>query len=49
MGFSQIRNLADHNPRGIAKTDKDFAKRIDFKDIKFPLKTTDIPKIEKKN
>ena len=27
-------NVADHNPRRITKSDKDFAKRLDFKDIK---------------
>ena len=30
-------------------TDKDFAKRLDFKNIKFPVKIRDIQKIEKKN
>ena len=39
---------ADHNPRRITKADKDFAKRLDFKDIKFPVKIRDIHKIEKK-
>ena len=42
-------NLADHNPRRITKADKDFAKRLDFKDIKFPQKTRELHKIEKKN
>ena len=42
-------NPADHNPRRITKADKDFAKKLDFKDIKFPVKTRDIHKIEKKN
>ena len=41
-------NPADHNPRRITKADKDFAKRLDFKDIKFPVKIRDIHKIEKK-
>ena len=45
----QYLNLAEHNPRGITKADKDFAKRLDFKDIKFPVKIRDIHKIEKKN
>ena len=31
-------NPADHNPRRITKTDKDFPDRYDFKDIKFPVK-----------
>ena len=42
-------NHVDHNPRRITKIDKDFAKRLDFKDIKFPVKTRDIHKIERKN
>ena len=32
--------------RIIAKPDKDFAKILDFKDIKFPVKIRDIHKIE---
>ena len=39
----------DHNPRRITKGDKDFAKRLDFKYIKFPVKIRDVHKIEKKN
>ena len=42
-------NPADHNPRRITKSDKEFAKRLNFKDIKFPVKIRDIRKIEKKN
>ena len=42
-------NSADHSRRRITKDDKDFAKRPDFKNIKFPVKITDIHKIEKKN
>ena len=42
-------NPTDHNPRRIAESYKDFAKRLDFKDIKFPVKIRDIHKIEKKN
>ena len=34
-------NPADHNSRIITKADKDFAKRLDFKDIKFPVKLRD--------
>ena len=41
-------NPADHNPRRITKADEDFEKRLDFKDIKFPVKTKDLHKIEKK-
>ena len=40
-------NLADHNPERITKADKDFAKKLNFKDIKFPAKIRDIHKIEK--
>ena len=40
-------NFADHNPRRIAKADKDFAKRFDFKDLQFPVKIRDIQ--EKRN
>ena len=38
----------NHHPAGITKSDKEFTKRLDFKDIKFPVKTRDIQKIEKK-
>ena len=41
-------NPGDNNPRRIRKTDEDFAKRLDFKDITFPVKIRDIHKIEKK-
>ena len=42
-------NATDHNQRRTAKTDKDFSKRLDFKNIKFPVKIRGIHKIEKKN
>ena len=42
-------NPADHHPARITKDDKDFAKRLDFKDIKFPGKTRDVHEIEKNN
>ena len=41
-------NPADHHPARIRKVDKDFAKELDFKDIKFPIKIKYIHKIEKK-
>ena len=41
-------NSADHNPRRTTKADKDFANRLDFKDLKFPVKIRDICKIETK-
>ena len=42
-------NHAGFNPAKITKTDKDFVEKIDFKDIKFPVKTRDVHKFEKKN
>ena len=42
-------NLADQNSQRITKADKYISKRFDFKDIKFPVKSTDIHKIEKRN
>ena len=40
---------ADHHLVRIKKADKNFTKRLDFKDIKFPVKTRDIHKIKKTN
>ena len=40
---------ADHYPAGIAKAYNDFSKIHNFQDIKFPVKTVDIHKIEIKN
>ena len=37
-------NTADHHPERFTKADKDFVKRLNFKDIKFPVKTRDIHK-----
>ena len=31
-------NLANHHPARITKADEDFSKKLDFKDIKFPVK-----------
>ena len=42
-------NPANHNSRRITKPDKEFAKKFDFKNIKFPVKIRDFHKIEKKN
>ena len=41
-------NLADCNPAKITKADKVFARKLDFKGIKFSVKIRDIHKIEKK-
>ena len=38
-----------HNRNRVTKADKDFAKKLDFKDRWFPVKVRDIHKIEKKN
>ena len=46
--FLNIRHPTN-NPRRIPKADKGSAKKLDFKDIKFPVKVRDIHKIEKKN
>ena len=35
MVLFRYLNPADHSSRKIAKTDKDFAKRLDFIDIKY--------------
>ena len=42
-------NPTNYNPRRITNADKDVAKRLDFKDTKFPVKIRDIHKFEKKN
>ena len=42
-------NPADHNPKRIIKTDTDFAKKLDFKGINFPVKIRDSHTLEKKN
>ena len=39
---------ADRNPARFTKSDKDFAKKLDFKDTKFPVKVRDIHKIKEK-
>ena len=48
---SLVRYLhpTDHHPARITKGDKDFSKRLHFKDIKFSGKFTDTHKVEKKN
>ena len=40
---------ADHNPRRIRKVDKLYGQKLDFKDIKFPIKVRDVHKIWRKN
>ena len=41
-------NPANNHPERIIYPDKDFDKKLDFKDIKFPVKIRDIQKIEKR-
>ena len=41
-------NTADRKPVRITKADKDFAKKLDFNDIKFPVTIRDIHKSKKK-
>ena len=40
---------ADHHPARTITVDKDSARKLDFKGIKFPVKIRDIHKIKKKN
>ena len=47
--FIRYLNPADQNPLRITKADNKFIKKLDFKDIKFPVKVRDMHKIEKKN
>ena len=42
-------NPTDRHPERITKTNKEFAKKLDFKNIEFPVKIRDIGKIENKN
>ena len=41
-------NATNLNPTTFEKADKDFTKKLDFKDIKFPVKIRDTLKSEKK-
>ena len=49
MEYRQIFKYCRSHPARITKADKGFPKRLDFKDIKFPVKIRDIHKIKKKN
>ena len=48
LKWSQVLNPVDYNSKRITKPDKDFAKKIDFKDIEDPVKVIDIHKIKKR-
>ena len=41
-------NPANHHPARITKNDKDFTKRLDFKDIKFQSKLETFTKLKKR-
>ena len=46
--FTQISTSVDKDPTRIGKKSKDFATKLDFKDIKFPVRIRDIHKAVKK-
>ena len=50
MSSLNVRYLhpVDCNPARIVKANQDFAKRLDFKDVKLPVTIRDIHKTEKK-
>ena len=50
LKWSLVRylNTADRHPTRIRKNDKDFARKLDSKDIKAPVKSRDIHKVEEK-
>ena len=47
--MTRYLNLEDRNPARVRKADKEFARKLDFKNIKFQVKIRDIHKIEKRN
>ena len=47
--FGRYLNPAYHSSRRITKSNKDFGKRLHFKDTNFLVKIRNIHKIEKKN
>ena len=49
MSTVKYLNSANHLPARITKANKDFAKKLDFKHINFPVKIRDILEIKKKN
>ena len=50
MVFSQIfKSSKSSIGKNYIKPDKDFAKKLDFKEIKFPVKIRDIHKIKNNN
>ena len=49
MEYIQIPKSCKLSPARITKGEKRFAKKLDFKSIKFPVKIRDIHKIKTKN
>ena len=49
MVFSRVFTSCRQNPPRMRKSDKDFKRELDFKDIKFLVKIKDIHKAQKKN
>ena len=49
MTFSQIFTSVDKDLARFGKTDKYFARELDLKDIKVPVKIRDVHKVEIKN
>ena len=49
MTFSQIFTSVDKDLARFGKTDKYFARELDLKDIKVPVKVRDVHKVEIKN
>ena len=49
LSLVRYLNPASHHLARITKVDRDFTEKLDFKDLKFPIKIRDIHKIEKKN
>ena len=48
----KLQKKLDHSRKGLINNqnaDKDFEKRLDFKDVEFPIKIRHIHKIEKKS
>ena len=50
MEYREIVDPANHHPARITKADQDFVKKLDFKDIKLPVKipVRNIQKFKKK-
>jgi len=47
--YVRLLNPAKHNPQRITKADREFAKKLDYPGITFPVQIKDVGKIEKQN